>query len=159
MVAVDIGASVVGSYRAKLDEPRLVVKGLVQWLEQRTGEGSATEEWEWRQGSLRRTCGGGRVLAAAPIDWDAMLLKLVKWLGLIGCFGHATYTAANWQSTQPLTELEVLRQFSPMRNGQTIVDTMAFAASLSGSSSQSSSSDEVASKKSKTTGTYKLNTV
>ena len=92
------------------------------------------------------------------IDWDAMLLKLGKWLGLIGCFGHATYTAANWQSTQPLTELEVLRQFSAMKTGETIVDTMAFGASLSGSSSQSSSSDEGASKKLKTTGTYPLNT-
>ena len=45
-----------------------------------------------------------------------------------------------------------------MKTGVTIVDTMAFGASLSGSSSQSSSSDEGASKKSKTTGTYPLNT-
>jgi hypothetical protein len=45
-----------------------------------------------------------------------------------------------------------------MSPGQTIVDTLDFAASLSGSSSQSSSSDEGASKKLKTTGTCPLNT-
>ena len=71
------------------------------------------------------------------INWAAMLLELSKWLGLIGGFGHATYTAANWQSTQPLTELEELKQFQGMKTGQTIVDTVAFAASLSGSSSRS----------------------
>ena len=87
-----------------------------------------------------------------------MLLKLVKWLGLIGGFGHATYTAAIGQSPLPLPELKVLRQFSGMSSGQTIEDTMAFGASLSGSSSQSSSSDEGALKKLKTTGTYPLNT-
>ena len=68
------------------------------------------------------------------INWAAMLLKLSKWLGLIGGFGHATYTAANWQSTQPLTELEGLRQLQGMKTGQTTVDTLDFAASLSGTS-------------------------
>jgi membrane protein involved in colicin uptake len=58
----------------------------------------------------------------------------------------------------PLTELEELRQFSSMKTGQTIVETLDFAASLSGSSSQSSSSDESASKRHKTTGIYPLNT-
>jgi hypothetical protein len=45
-----------------------------------------------------------------------------------------------------------------MSTGEAIVDTLDFAASLSGSSSQISSSDEGASKKLKTTGTYPLNT-
>jgi membrane protein involved in colicin uptake len=44
-----------------------------------------------------------------------------------------------------------------MKTGQTIVDTLDFAASLSGSS-QSSSSDKSASKRHKTTGIYPLNT-
>jgi hypothetical protein len=44
-----------------------------------------------------------------------MLLKLVKWLGLIDGFGHAAYTAATWQSPLPLPELEVLKQCSRMR--------------------------------------------
>jgi hypothetical protein len=91
-------------------------------------------------------------------DWVQMPEKLAKWLGLIGCFGHAAYTTATWQSAVPLPELEVLRQFSGMSTGQTIVDTLDLAASLSGSSSQSSSSDESASKRHKTTGTYPLNT-
>ena len=75
------------------------------------------------------------------IDWAAMLLKLVKWLGLIGGFGHAAYTAAIGQSPLPLPGLEVLRQFSAMGSGKTIDDTLDLAASLSGSSSQSSSSE------------------
>jgi hypothetical protein len=73
------------------------------------------------------------------IDWKVVLEELVKWLGLIGCFGHAAYTTATWQSAAPLPELEVLRQFSGMSTGQTVVDTLDLAAGLSGSSSQSSS--------------------
>jgi hypothetical protein len=44
--------------------------------------------------------------------------------------------AAIGQSPLPLPELEVLRQFSAMATGQTIVDTMGFAASLSGRQQQ-----------------------
>jgi hypothetical protein len=45
-----------------------------------------------------------------------------------------------------------------MSTGQKIVDTMAFGRRLSGSSIQSGSSDESASKRLYTTGTYPLNT-
>jgi hypothetical protein len=54
------------------------------------------------------------------IGLSEMLLKLVKWLGLIGGFGHATYTAAIGQSPLPLPGLEVLKQFSAMSTGQTV---------------------------------------
>jgi hypothetical protein len=55
-------------------------------------------------------------------------------------------------------KLKVLKQFNGMSTGQTAVDTLDFARRPSGSSIQSGSSDESASKKLKTTGTYPLNT-
>jgi hypothetical protein len=64
------------------------------------------------------------VLDVYATDWAAVLKKLVRWLGLIGCFGQAAYTAAIGQSPLPLPELEVLRQLSGMSTGQTIVDTL-----------------------------------
>jgi hypothetical protein len=63
------------------------------------------------------------------INWAAMLLKLSKWLGLIGCFGQAAYTTAKWASALPaLTKFEELRQFNGMKTGQAVVDTLDFAA-------------------------------
>jgi hypothetical protein len=54
--------------------------------------------------------------------------------------------------------LKMLHQFHYITTGITMKTTLAFAASLSGSSIQSGSSDESASKKLKTTGTTPLTT-
>jgi hypothetical protein len=94
-------------------------------------------------------------------DWADVLSKLVKWLGLINGFGQAAYTTAKWASALPQTKwapevtghLKVLNQFHYMATGKTIKTALDFAARLSDSSSQSSSSDGSASKKHKTTGT------
>jgi hypothetical protein len=114
-----------------------------------------------KHGTLRTATDGAVffVFDVLASDWAAMPAKLSKWLGLIGWrFGQAAYTTAKWASALPLTKLEELRQFSGMKTGQTIVDTLDFAHRPSSSNSQSSSSDGSASKRHKTTGTYPLNT-
>jgi hypothetical protein len=87
-----------------------------------------------KHGTLRTATGAtlyfSCLLGVYAIDWKVVLEKLAKWLGLIGCFGQAASTTAKWQSAVPLPELEVLRQFSGMSTGQTIVDTLDLAASL-----------------------------
>jgi hypothetical protein len=48
-----------------------------------------------KHGTLRTATDGAVffVFGVYAIDWDVVLEKLVKWLGLIGFFGHAAYTS------------------------------------------------------------------
>jgi hypothetical protein len=57
-----------------------------------------------KHGTLRPATDGAVffVFDVYASDWAAVLAKLVKWLGLIGCFGHAAYTTAKWASALPL---------------------------------------------------------